>query len=306
MATKKKEDSVEVIEAPSNPLDAITGKYTVKSVRKTWLNHLNPNDDEGRIFDRAIYSYTVELDSDLKGAVNTGLTPQEQHAFEEALNYTKGSLSPFNLKKVNKDSGEFSWANFRINVPSQGLVLDADRSVLDKLRIKILRAGSKVAESTAEYQINPVRYELLLVSEESEAKVSKKIADTKKKAYLKFSDMSLQDMIDFLSVYDEGKYRANNDSTPDWIESQVSKVVDSEPDKFLELLDAPHYKTMIFLFKCINRNIVRRVGSRYLTYSDEVIGNTLAEAVMNLQDENYQSMKISLQTKLDDPSSDAS
>lgn len=301
--TKKKSDTVEEV---TNPLDSITGKYFVKSVRKTWLNSLDPSVEQGRIFDRAIYSYTVEYDHELRGAVKTGLTIEEQEAFENALAYKKGALSPFNLKRTEKDSGDFSWADFRITIPSAGITLDADRSILDKLRVKVLMSGSKVATSTSEYEISPVRYELLMVSKDAEAKISKKNSDQKKRAYLKFSDMSIQDMMDFLSVYEEGRFKASADATPDWIEGQVSKIVDSEPKKFSELVDSPTYKTMIFIFRCINRNALYRQGSKYMTFSGEVLGNSLAEAVTNLQSDDYQGLKISLQTKLDDSTTTSS
>jgi hypothetical protein len=280
-------------------IDKITGIYLVKPVRSTYLSQYDKNHNGAVMFDRAVFSYAVERDPST-GLVVTGLTDQEARELELEMGYKVGSLSPYNFKIPAKDSGDFSWGTYSIKIPKEGLVINADNSAKEKLMLKVLMAGSRVATSTLELSLKPSIYELLLTSTEDEAKIVKQQQSLKKKAYAKFATMSLEDMIDFLSVYDEGKHKVSKSATTDFIEAEVGKIVDKEPEKFLDTVESDYYKTMIFLFKCLNAQLVYKQGSKYLLAAGgDIIGNTLLEAVLNLQSEDYQGIKISLISKLE-------
>ncbi len=286
------------VEKKVRAIDSIQGIYIVKPVRKTWLADKNPNHSGAIMFDYAIYSYAAERHHET-GLVITGLTDQEAREIEQEMGIPVNSLSPYNFRNVDKEKTPFSWGTFSIKIPKEGLVIDASRSAREKLILKVLQAGTKVAKSTLEYELSPTLYDLVIISSESEAKATKDIIDHKKKAYTAFNKMTLQDMIDFLSVYEEGKYKVSNDATATFIESEIGKIVDKQPEKFLETFTSGYFKTMVFLFKCKNANLVHKQGPKYITATGEVIGHTLLEAIKNLQSTDYQGLKIGLMTKLE-------
>lgn len=277
-------------------LSEITGTFVVKPVKTTYLANIDKTHNGAVLFDRAIFSYAAERDP-FTGLVNTGLTEEEARALESALNYTPKSLHPNNMK-TKVQNGEFSWAHFSIKIPKEGLVINADRSARDKLYLKVLQAGSKVAKSSAELASDPMKYELVLVSEESEKKAKHSDVALKRKAFSKFSEMTIQDMVDFLDVYEEGMYKVGLESTPEFIEGEVGKIVDSKPQSYLDTVESSYYKTMVFLFKCLRANLIYKQGTKYMLIEGDVLGESLLEAVKNLESDDYNNVKLSLMTKL--------
>ncbi len=304
MEKSKKVIETEVMDLPTKnmrAIDNITGVYIIKPIKKTYLSDLDKNHNGAVMFDRAVYSYAAERDAKTN-LVITGLTEIEAREFEESMGYKTGSLSPYNMKIVDRDSGEFSWANFFIKIPKEGLVIDASRSDKDKLYLKVLQAGSRVAKSTFDLAngVNAVYYELVLTSVEEEAKVTKRIQNIKKNAYAEASKMSINDWIDFLAAFEEGRYKVSKDHSTDVIEAKLFEIVDKQPEKFLNTLADPYYKTQVFLYKCVAAQLVYKQGSKFvLANGGDIIGNTLQETLSNLQSEDYNQVKISLLAKLE-------
>ena len=280
-------------------IDEIVGVYTIKPVRTTYLKEVDKNHNGAVLFDRAVISYSAERHPKT-GLMITGLTDQEARELEAEMHYKVGALSPYNMKEPERNSGDFSWATFSIKIPKEGLVIDAGRSAREKLMYKVLSVGSRVATSTVDLAINPVKYDLVMTSDEVETKSMKDRTATKRKAYAELSKMSITEQMEFLSVYEEGRHKVSKDATPDFIEAEVGKIVDNSPEKFLETIGSTHYKTMIFLFKCLNAQLIYKQGPKYiLSAGGDILGNSLLEAVANLQSEDYQPIKISLLSKLE-------
>jgi hypothetical protein len=280
-------------------IDKITGIYVVRPVRSTYLREYQKDHNGAIMFDRAIYSYAAERDPKT-GLIVTGLTKQEAEELEIEMNLKPGSLSPYNMKEPVKGTGDFSWATFFIKIPKEGLVINADSSAKEKLYLKVLQAGSRVAKSTLDMAVNSVKYDLLLVSTEGEAKIAKDKTSLKKKAFGELSKMSINDMMDFLSVFNEGRARVTKDSTPDFIEAEIGKIVDTQPAEFLETLESEYYKTYIFLFKCVAAQLIYKQGPKFvLAAGGDLVGNSVLEAVKNLNSDDYQAIKIGLLAKLE-------
>lgn len=280
-------------------IDNITGVYIAKPIKTTYLKEYDKKHNGAVMFDRAVYSYVAERDPNT-GLINTGLTKEEAEELEKEMHFKAGSLSPYNMRLPEKNSGDFSWATFSIKIPKEGLVINTSNSAKEKLLFKVLSVGSRVANSTLELAVNPVKYDILLTSTEKEAILSKDKATVKKKAFALFSAMSLNDMIDFLSIYNDGRHGISKDSTPDFIEAEVAKIVDSEPTKFIETMESPYFDSMIFLNKCIKANLVYKQGPKYIiSEGGDILGETYSKALENLQSEDYQSVKIGLISKLE-------
>ena len=291
----------EVEKVSGRAIDKITGVFTIKPVRPSYLSTSFSKDHPGAIiFDRAVVSYAAERHPKT-GLVITGLTDQEARELEQEMGFKPGALSPYNrLEPRERNSGEFSWATFFIKIPKEGLVIDTSRSAIEKLQYKVLAAGSRVALSTADLASENSRYDFIMSSAEVETKKIKDRTAIKRKAFSVLSTMSIAEQMEFLSVYDEGRHGVSKDSTPDFIEGAIGNIVDREPDKFLAMVENPYYQTMVFLRKCVKANLVYQQGPKYmLSAGGDLLGNTLLDAVTNLQSDDYQGIKLSLMSKLE-------
>lgn len=288
---KLTEPKVEVTKMPESALSQIKGKYLVKPCRKTWLHGLNPNHDGATLFSNTQIWIVPERVATNPDVVNTGLTKQEQVEFENEMHLQEGSLSPYNL---------VFWAkkNNIIKVPKEGLELDCDNNVKHKLWYRLLMNNSRVAKSKEDLTFNSFA-DVVITSKEHEAKVDTQKFMVKSRAFEKYATMSQADKINFLKVYDDGKYKVNNSSKPDLIESAIGAIVDERPAEFLATFDEPFYKDYILFEDLVSANIITRKGGRYFVNGGVEIGASKAQVVSNLRSDEYQDLKISLIAKLE-------
>lgn len=271
-------------------IDEIKGKWILKPTKRTWLANLDPKHDGAVMFSRTFASISPERDG-ATGLIKTGLTDTQARELEREMNLAQGTLSQYNQQY---------WSSFKLNVsvPSEGVVLDCDRSALDKLRYCFLKACSKVAHNVVEAMENPL-YEYVLTSEEAESKTDSEKFLIKKNAYKRLETMNLETQMDFLLVYKQNKYKVTKTSTVDFIAAAIGKVLEEDPKGFLELIDDVNFKDYVFIRKCLSAGLLRQNGPSYVTLGGDVLGNSLEQAVYNLRTPEYNHIKISLLAKLD-------
>lgn len=273
-----------------NPLAKITGKWSVKPCRKSWLHAINPNHDGNTIFSGAQIWIVAARSASNPDIVTTGLTDEEREAFEKEMFLQPGALSPYNLK---------FWADKKntIRIPKDGLTLDCDNNVKHKLWFKILSASKRVAKGKEDLAMNSTA-DVLLSSVEQEAKFDSEKINLKTKAYVKFSGMSLQDKINYLKVYNEGSYKVELTTKPDLIEQTLGNIVESTPDEFLETFDNPYFKDYVLLEDLLSKNIITRKGGKFYINGGIEIGISKMQVITNLRADDFQETKIGLIAKL--------
>ena len=274
----------------NSPLANITGKWLVKPCRKSWLHAINPNHDGNTIFSGAQIWIVAARSASNPDVVNTGLTEEERIAFEAEMFLQPGSLSPYNLK---------FWADKKnvIKVPKDGLTLDCDNNVKHKFWFKVLQASKRVAKGKEELAINSTA-DVLLSSVEQEAKYDSEKINTKTKAYVKFSSMSLQDKINYLKVFDEGRYKIDSTTKPELIDQTLGNIVEDDPTTFLAAFDNPYYKDYILLEDLLSKNIITRKGGKFFINGGVELGLSKSQVVTALRSDDFQETKIGLIAKL--------
>lgn len=297
MAEKANKVEMEVkstIEKPTevsvSELKKLHGKFIIKPLETTWLKSIDPKHDGALIFSKGEHWVSPERDSQT-GLIRTGLTDQMARELEVEMNLKPMELSPYNK--------EWWAANFKMygKIPKEGLELDLDRSALDKLKYCYYKASSKVALSEVD-AINNTLYKYVMTSKEIEAKHNNKKIEIKTKAFKKFSEMSLSEQMDFLKVYEEGKYRLTKSASPEFINSTVGRIVDEHPEDFLSLCANADFKTMVFLQDCVSIGAVRKSGTVYYALGGDKLGNSFIDTIQNLQKPEYDEVKISLLAKI--------
>lgn len=288
--TEVKSTTEKVTDAPISDLKKLHGKYIIKPVRSTWLRAIDPKHDGALMFSKTEHWVSPERDG-TTGLIKTGLTDTMARELEAEMN-----LKPMELSAYNKEW----WANnFKLygKIPREGLELDLDRSGLDKLKYCYFKASSKVALSEND-ALNNTLYEYVMTSKEIEARHNNKKIEIKTKAFKKFGEMSLSEQMDFLKVYEEGKYRLTKSASPEFINSTVGRIVDEHPEDFLDLCANADFKTMVFLQDCVSIGAVKKSGSTYYAIGGDKIGSSFLDTIQNLQKPEYDEVKISLLAKI--------
>lgn len=274
----------------TNPLAKITGKWSVKPCRKSWLHAINPNHDGNTIFSGAQIWIVAARSASNPDVVNTGLTEEERLAFEAEMFLQPGSLSPYNLK---------FWADKKnvIKVPKEGLTLDCDNNVKHKFWYKVLQASKRVAKGKEDLAVNSIA-DVLLTSVDQEAKFDSEKINTKTKAYVKFSSMSLSDKINYLKVFDEGRYKIDSTTKPDLIDQTLGNIVEENPEEFLAAFENPFYKDYILLEDLLSKNIITRKGGKFFINGGVELGLSKTQVITTLRSDDFQETKIGLIAKL--------
>lgn len=274
--------------APQRAIDKYKGRYTIKPSKTTWLEQIDKSHDGVTMFEGTFHSLCADRHKQT-GLYMTGLTEQEARELEVEMGLKTMDLSPYSPY----------WGNFRINmsISREGLELNLERSALDKLRFCFAKASSKVALSASDALENPY-VEYIMTSSEIEAKADNKKFKVKFDAVKKLGEMSIEDQMNFLKVFEAGRYKVGKSSTPDFIESTISKIVDEKPQAFIELTGNPDFKTMVFVQECILAGIVKKTGTKHYITGGDLIGNSFTDAVQNLQLPEYNEAMIGLKAKL--------
>lgn len=223
--------------------------------------------------------------NDPSGYPITGLTAEDETWFE-----TKLGLKPGTLSRYNKDY----WTKFRTNVPKDGLVLRLENPK-DYLTYKVLLADQEVANSEAEKHDSPFA-NFVITSELQEAKSKAAEVSVKRKAWGVFSKMSSEDMANFLKVF--GKRPASN-STNEWLEAEIGKLIESRPQIFLDIIEDDSFKMKAFIDDCIVKKALVKTGSKYALIGGDIIGYSLEETIDYLKAPENQEVYISLKSKLE-------
>ena len=274
-------------EVEISELDKIRGLFIVRPTRKTWLSGMSGNKDGRNLHEGTYTMLTTELHP-TSGVHITGLTKAQQVAFEEAMNLPAGSLSPYN---------DAYWSKFFINIPTEGLILNCDNDIKNKLTLCVLKASTKVANSLAEASLKS-HTEFVISSTEVEKSTEANALKVRTMAYAKLATMSTQERMDYLKVYEEGKYSVTKTANADFIDAAIGNIIERSPKAFLDVFDNPYYKEAIFLKSCLEIRAVTKQGQKYYITGGEKIGDSYLNTLMNLASADYEEAKVSLLGKI--------
>lgn len=110
--------------------------------------------------------------------------------------------------------------------------------------------------------------------------------------------MSLSEQMDFLKVYETGKYRLTKSASPEYINSTVGRIVDEDTEAFLSITGSPDFKNMVFLQDCMSIGAVRKTGSTYYVTGGDKIGGSFLDTISNLEKPEYNEVKVGLLAKI--------
>ena len=210
------------------------------------------------------------------GSIYTGLTPEDERHFENALGYPEGHLSK---------TSEF-WTTFCVKVGTRGLVLD-DQFPLQALQIKFLSGHKRVATSLDKLSAGK---DYLLINREAEAIQKNKQNSLRRDAIKAFDTLSLDDMRKCLRLFG---IRSDNMSN-ELVESQMFDIVYKQPKRFLDKwVNNKKKDTEFILEEAIAKGVIRKDRTQYF-YGTEMFADSLQDAIAYLDAKKNQDLKLSI------------
>ena len=295
METKEQRIRVDRVNEET-PIELKPSKVTIKQIRKSGLPVEAGHDGEYR-FSRAEEWLTVQFKRGTKELV-TGLTSADEAYFANklALPGKSDKLPQGTLSRYNMDF----WAKFKIKIPAGGKTLNLN-DPHDELEYKVLLAHSEVANSEEDRLYNGfARY--VLHSEEDAAVETNKRVNLKKRAYMKFSSMSADEMKDFLRVWNHTHpvRSGTTDSTKSSIiEAAIGTIIEENSQEFLDTLSDEGYRTRVFLKRCIENQIIKQSNTKYMLPGGDVLGYSLEQTVDFLKNPDNQEVVLTLKSKVE-------
>ena len=202
-----------------------------------------------------------------KSRLETILTTQEQDFFEDLLDE---DLS------IHKKKDNF-WHSFRVRIRKDDKLMDMGYELdlndpIDNLRWRMLKLNPAIAPSWAERNKRG-EYKFALVDANELVETKARKTDKKKKAYIWLGSVehSPSKMINFLRVYGA---KPAPDANPDWLKSEIDKLIENELDKVLAIIDDKDFDMKLFINDAIEAGaIVKKNRKYYLPGGDPINDN---------------------------------
>lgn len=296
-------------------LNAITGKYTVIYASPTWIAEsglMDKNKHDGAIKMTSTHDGIQRCPVNEQGMLLTGLTYAQQVAFEKALNMKPGALSPYPERDDRGREKISFWTavSNMIRIPKEGLKLNCDESIEDKLIYMNLMASYRkdqngrsvgmLAISKLDAEDNP-NARWIMYSDEVETKAIGDQGLLLSRAFKAYANMGSSDKRDFFKIYRNKNtgYKTGDLTKDDLVDQKILEVVQKDPKTYLEILEDKNFKDFVFIEDLLANNIIKQVGTTLKTHEDETIGTSKTDAIINLHNKDFQNLKVALKSRLE-------
>ena len=233
---------------------------------------------------KSVTTLGVELS---KNGYKTGLTSEEEKEFEKELD-----LKPGELNRHSKWWGNIFDVQHAIrlnNTKSTELILD---NPINKIRYKVLLASSKIASS--EIEKNKPGIEFYIDDQESKAKAELETFNYEFEGMGMIHKMSPDEKRDNLRLFGE---KGLDTMTEIMLNSKLASKCKQDPKNFVETLNDKNVRTKAFILELIEKGLLKRKGNYYV-HGDDTIANSTEECVEYFNDIKNQSVKLTLQSRL--------
>lgn len=169
---------------------------------------------------------------------------------------------------------------------------------LDRVKICIMRASERVANSMKEYEDGIFEEATHVIYDESEEieVVATKI-QKKNKAIIKANELSLtkkQNIVQILS----GKNIKNKSASA--VEVEISRLIDKDVNAVLRQMDRDNDSVVVeaLILDAMSANILKKKGHKYY-YFENYIGGSIEDLVDYFKEEENQELRFTIVSKLE-------
>lgn len=211
----------------------------------------------------------------------TGLTEEDARRLEKAMGFSEGYLAPYSQY----------WTTYAIKLERKDLILHTENPE-DELKYLFLKNHKRVAFGTA--NIKPSN-DYVLLNSEAEAEENNKKYKVKREAYSAFTKMSLEEMRKCLRLYGFKSDSISNEL----VESKLNELIENDPQKYLLLwVNNNNKETQYLIEAAISKNVIRKNKNLYY-YGTDVIGRSMDEAVLMLDDKKNQDIRLAIMQEIE-------
>jgi hypothetical protein len=222
------------------------------------------------------------------------LTEEEAILLENKLALAPGELNPNNM------DGYFNKVSVMLGKTPVTLHL---YKPLDYLKYKILLSYTDVVSPDIFSTQFKKTYKYEIVREKDVMTKATKKLNYNKEAYKllgKIEDSKEQLVGAYRSI--TGR-KVSNESSHDWLVTQVGNLIDQDARKFVEILTDEHYETKLFIEQAIDHRAIKRVKGLYYTadgmeLSDTGESPTLINAIAYLDNIENQDVKLVIKSNM--------
>lgn len=230
---------------------------------------------------------TLGCEMSLKGSWKTGLTPEEEAYYEAELKLEKGSLSKHS--KWWSDVFNDTYAIRLHNTKTTELQLD---NPINQIKYKVLLESSKVANSEIERKKPNVLF--YIDDAEARAKSEIEVFNYEFEGMGAIHKMSPEEKRNTLRLF--GK--TGLDTTSEMmLNATLVGELKKDPKKFVETIQDKDLAIKGFIRDLLEKKLISRKGNYYM-HGDDTIANSTEECVEYFNDIKNQSVKLTLQTRL--------
>jgi hypothetical protein len=207
------------------------------------------------------------------GRIYTGLTTEDEKRLGESLREELHPNSNF-------------WKTFHVRTSGKDIYLDIDKPE-DELKYLFLKNHKRVANGFGDKKATA---NFVLINQEAEAKEANVFARVERRATIEFGKLTPKDMRQCLRIF--GHNAENIDS--EIVESKLYDIIKGNPQKFLDMwVDNKTKETEILIKTAVAKNILRKNKTVY-KYGTDVIGYTMEDAIIYLDNPVNQDIKIAI------------
>lgn len=231
-------------------------KVTVRYIMRKRGMAANVNDDHviaGGMLNTAEREYCVPLNRN--GYMVNILTKAEKD-FLESHEGINRDLSVYSSKDF--------WEKRRVKLIKGDNILDLSNPI-DYINYKILLSNKDfIAPSLAEKN-NKLTYQYVIIDEGEERELQKQSFNYKKKAFKLYSNIENSEEILRGILRIVNKRPVSKESSLEWLQGEVEKIIDTNAKVFVELIEDPIYEYKILLAQATEKGLVITQNQRYAT-----------------------------------------
>jgi hypothetical protein len=278
----------EVVNKFSLPNEIVTVKFIPRK-RGLATNVSKDHILSGNMMSKAVKKYYAPLQKN--GRIANVLTNEEKEYLEQV---TRLNLSSY---------GDF-WETFYVSLRKEDVSNTFDMSnPTDYMSVKLLETIKDEIAPDWESRNNKGSY-LFAITRENEIFDSKKSKlDIKKEAFKTYAKLETDKdtLLSILKLID--KKPISSDSSLDWLQGKVGEYVDTEPSKFLNIVNDASFQTKALINKGVDAGIILRKGNKYstidgleLSYQGQV--PSFQNAVTYLDDPKNQEVRALIEARI--------
>lgn len=174
---------------------------------------------------------------------------------------------------------------------------------MDYIAYKILSVCPEVAPDWEARKLNP-EYRFAITREGEVQDEKKKALDVKKEAFKAYGKIE-DDKEKLLSVLKLLTNKAiASTSKIGWVQAQIEIIVDENPEKFLSVVQDPHFETKALINRGVEAKVIIKEANQYVTNDGLQLCEpggvaTFANAVKYLDDDKNQELRLLIEARID-------